>query len=89
MGKIRERRADSTADTYASCLRNQVLPQLGELRLDECGGTPTGAEPSSTRCPASPRAVPKPLPASTAAGLLEASPAHQLSGQAGHRECGR
>ena len=36
MGKIRERRADSTADTYASCLRNQVLPQLGELRLFEC-----------------------------------------------------
>jgi len=33
MGKIRERRADSTADTYASCLRNQVLLQLGELRL--------------------------------------------------------
>ena len=29
-------RADSTADTYASCLRNQVLPQLGELRLSEC-----------------------------------------------------
>ena len=36
MGKIRERRADSTADTYASCLRNQVLPQLGELRLSGC-----------------------------------------------------
>jgi integrase len=36
MAKIRERRADSTADTYASCLRNQVLPQLGELRLSEC-----------------------------------------------------
>jgi integrase len=36
MAKIRERRADSTADTYASCLRNQVLPQLGELRLFEC-----------------------------------------------------
>lgn len=36
MGKIRERRADSTADTYASCLKNQVLPQLGELRLVEC-----------------------------------------------------
>ena len=36
MGKIRERRADSTADTYASCLENQVLPQLGELRLVEC-----------------------------------------------------
>ena len=36
MGKIRERREDSTADTYASCLRNQVLPQLGELRLVEC-----------------------------------------------------
>ncbi len=36
MGKIRERRADSTADTYASCLNNQVLPQLGELRLVEC-----------------------------------------------------
>ena len=27
MGKIRERRADSTADTYASCLKNQVLPR--------------------------------------------------------------
>jgi integrase len=36
MGKIRERRADSTADTYSSCLRNQVLPHLGELRLSEC-----------------------------------------------------
>jgi integrase len=36
MGKIRERREDSTADTYASCLKNQVLPQLGELRLVEC-----------------------------------------------------
>jgi hypothetical protein len=35
-GQIRERREDSTADTYASCLRNQVLPQLGELRLIEC-----------------------------------------------------
>jgi hypothetical protein len=33
MGRIRERRVDSTADTYASCLKNQVLlPQLGELR---------------------------------------------------------
>src|SRR6185437_13867149 len=36
MGKIRERRADLTADTYASCLKNQVLPQLGDLRLVEC-----------------------------------------------------
>ena len=36
MGTIRERRADSTADTYASCLKNQVLPQLGELRLVKC-----------------------------------------------------
>jgi hypothetical protein len=36
MGKIGERREDSTADIYASCLRNQVLPQLGELRLVEC-----------------------------------------------------
>jgi hypothetical protein len=36
MGKIRERRADSTADTYTSCLKNQVLSQLGELRLSEC-----------------------------------------------------
>jgi hypothetical protein len=34
--KIKERRADSTADTYSSCLRNQVLPKLGELRLMEC-----------------------------------------------------
>jgi hypothetical protein len=33
LGKIRERRTDSTADTYASCLKNQVLPQLRELRL--------------------------------------------------------
>jgi hypothetical protein len=36
MAKIRDRRADSTADAYASCLKNQVLPQLGELRLVEC-----------------------------------------------------
>ena len=36
MGKIRERRADSTADTYDHCLHKQVLPQLGELRLHEC-----------------------------------------------------
>ena len=36
MGKIRARRADSTADTYDHCLRKQVLPQLGELRLYEC-----------------------------------------------------
>jgi len=36
MRKIRERRADSTADTYDHCLRKQVLPQLGELRLHEC-----------------------------------------------------
>ena len=36
MGEVRERRADSTADTYASCLSNRVLPQLGELRLVEC-----------------------------------------------------
>ena len=36
MGKIRQRRADSTADTYEHCLRKQVLPQLGELRLHEC-----------------------------------------------------
>ncbi len=36
MGKIRARRADSTADTYEHCLRKQVLPQLGELRLYEC-----------------------------------------------------
>jgi hypothetical protein len=36
MAKIRERRADSTADTYSSCLANQVLPTLGELRLAEC-----------------------------------------------------
>src|SRR4051812_30281127 len=26
MAKIRERRADSTADTYTSCLANHVLP---------------------------------------------------------------
>jgi hypothetical protein len=36
MRKIRERRADSTADTYEHCLRKQVLPQLGELRLHGC-----------------------------------------------------
>lgn len=36
MAKIRERRADSTADTYASCLNNHVLPALGELLLVEC-----------------------------------------------------
>ncbi len=36
MVKIRARRADSTADTYGHCLRKQVLPQLGELRLYEC-----------------------------------------------------
>jgi hypothetical protein len=35
MGTIKERRADSTADAYASCVKNQVLPQLGELRLVE------------------------------------------------------
>jgi hypothetical protein len=28
--------ATNAEDTYASCLRNQVLPQLGELRLSEC-----------------------------------------------------
>ncbi|WP_181781438.1 hypothetical protein [Pseudonocardia pini] len=31
--KIQDRRADSTADTYANCLKKQVLPKLGELRL--------------------------------------------------------
>jgi integrase len=36
MGKVQQRRADSTADTYDHCLRKQVLPQLGELRLHEC-----------------------------------------------------
>lgn len=36
MVKIRARRADSTADTYDRCLRKQVLPQLGELRMYEC-----------------------------------------------------
>lgn len=36
MAKIQQRRADSTADTYTSCLANQVLPALGELRLAEC-----------------------------------------------------
>ena len=36
MGKIRQRRADSTADTYDHCLHKQVLPRLGELRLYEC-----------------------------------------------------
>ena len=36
MRKIRERRTDSTANTYDHCLRKQVLPQLGELRLYEC-----------------------------------------------------
>jgi hypothetical protein len=65
-------------------------------------GTPTGAEPSSTRCPASPHAV---LAFALIAGvallcvagmngwlwqpqdLLEASPSHQFSGQAGQSEC--
>jgi integrase len=36
MAKVRERRADSTADTYSHCLSNVVLPHLGELRLVEC-----------------------------------------------------
>jgi hypothetical protein len=36
MRKIRERRADSTADTYDHCLNKQVHPQLGEMRLHEC-----------------------------------------------------
>lgn len=36
MGKIAERREDSTADTYRHWLEGLVLPQLGELRLYEC-----------------------------------------------------
>ena len=36
MTKITERREDSTADTYRHWLVGLVLPQLGELRLDEC-----------------------------------------------------
>jgi integrase len=36
MGKIAERREDSTADTYRHWLECLVLPQLGELRLYEC-----------------------------------------------------
>ncbi|MGH3795648.1 MAG: tyrosine-type recombinase/integrase [Pseudonocardiaceae bacterium] len=36
MGKIRERREDSTADTYRHWLNTLVLPQLGELQLHEC-----------------------------------------------------
>jgi hypothetical protein len=34
--KIQERRADSTTDTNANCLKKQVLPKLCELRLAEC-----------------------------------------------------
>ena len=41
---------------------------LNTCRTRHLDGTPTGAEPSSTRCPASPRAVPKPWVASAAAG---------------------
>jgi hypothetical protein len=36
MGKIAERREDSTADTYRHWLEGLVLLQLGELRLYEC-----------------------------------------------------
>lgn len=36
MGKIKERREDSTVDTYQHWLDNLVLLQLGELRLYEC-----------------------------------------------------
>jgi integrase len=36
MGKIAERREDSTADTYRHWLEGLVLPQLGGLRLYEC-----------------------------------------------------
>ncbi len=36
MEKIRERREDSTADTYRHWLEHVVLPQLGALRLAEC-----------------------------------------------------
>jgi hypothetical protein len=43
MAKIRERRADSTADTYGNFLRNQVLPELGALRLHECDVAHLGA----------------------------------------------
>jgi hypothetical protein len=43
MAEVRERRAYSTADTYSSCLTNQVLPQLGEP------GSSSVMSPSSTR----------------------------------------
>lgn len=36
MGKIIERRQESTVDIYSLWLKNLVLPQLGELRLSEC-----------------------------------------------------
>ena len=36
MGKITERREDSTVGTYQHWLESLVLPQLGELRLHEC-----------------------------------------------------
>ena len=41
---------------------------LNTCRTRHLDGTPTGAEPSSTRCPASPRVVPKPWVASAAVG---------------------
>ncbi|MGD9525623.1 tyrosine-type recombinase/integrase [Pseudonocardia sp.] len=36
LGKIHERREDSTLDIYRHWLNKVVLPQLGELRLGEC-----------------------------------------------------
>ncbi|MGD9525210.1 tyrosine-type recombinase/integrase [Pseudonocardia sp.] len=36
LGKIRERREDSTLDIYRHWLDKVVLPQLGDLRLGEC-----------------------------------------------------
>jgi hypothetical protein len=49
MGKIRARRADSTGDTYDHCLRKQVLPRHGELRLYECDVAQLDAHLASTR----------------------------------------
>lgn len=43
LGKIRERREDSTLDIYQHWLNKIVLPQLGELRLSECDVAQTDA----------------------------------------------
>jgi hypothetical protein len=56
---------------------------LDARRTRQPHGTPTGAAP---RRPVSPRVAPDPWLASTAQDLLEASPAHQFSGQARESE---